>query len=266
MKELIKRWVAGTPLEGVAHAAYRALHGIPAPQPPAPAPAPTDFNTLYDNQTAAIMERVLERDSNCIDVGCHVGAILEVMLRLAPGGTHYAFEPLPHLHEGLAEKYAGNPRVVLHKLALSESEGEATFQHVVTNPGYSGLLRRRFDRPHEEVAEIQVRLARLDDVIPRDASIRLMKVDVEGAELQVFKGARDLLRRCRPFVVFEHGLGAADCYGTRPEMVYDLFAACGMRLSVMGDWLETGGARTLSRKGFAEQFDTGRNYYFLAHA
>lgn len=269
MKELIKRWVAGTPLEGVAHAAYRALHGLPAP-PAAAAPAPPqpaiDFNTLYDNQTAAIMERVLAPASNCIDVGCHVGAILDVMLRLAPEGRHFAFEPLPHLHEALEKKYAGNGHVILHNLALSESEGEATFQHVVSNPGYSGLLKRRFDRPHEDVVEIRVRLARLDDLVPGDVPIRLVKIDVEGAELQVLRGAQGLLRRCRPFVVFEHGLGAADVYGTRPEMVYDLFSACGMRLSVMGDWLETRGGRTLTRGSFADEFDTGRNYYFLAHA
>jgi hypothetical protein len=147
---------------------------------------------------------------------------------------------------------------------LSDTAGETTFQHVVSNPGYSGLLRRRYDRPEEEVVEIRVRLARLDDLVAANAPIRLVKIDVEGAELQVLRGAAAMLRRDRPFVVFEHGQGAADCYGTRPEQVFDLFAECGLRLSLMGDWL-AGGRSALSREAFVDEFDAARNYYFLAH-
>jgi len=224
-----------------------------------------DLNTLYDRQTEAVMERVLERGSCCVDVGCHQGAIMDVMLRLAPKGTHYGFEPLPHLFAGLREKYAAMPNVILHERALSDAPGTATFQHVVTNPGYSGLLRRRYDRPHEEVVEIHVTLARMDDLLPADATIRVLKVDVEGAEMQVFRGAIEMLRRSRPFIVFEHGLGAADFYGTRPEQVFDLLSGCGLRVSLMKDWLDSGGSRTLTRGDFAREFDTGSNYYFLAH-
>jgi FkbM family methyltransferase len=267
-KETIKRWLAGTPLDAPARALYRAVVGAPAPQSSPAAPPATEglnLNALYDAQTALVMQRVLERRSNCVDVGCHQGAILDEMLRLAPEGTHFAFEPLPHLHAALAAKYAGVPNVRLHEVALSEAPGEATFQHVVTNPGYSGLKRRHYDQPGEQVVEIAVKLARLDDVLPPDALIRLLKVDVEGAELQVFRGAAGMLRRCRPFVVFEHGLGAADCYGTRPEQVFDLLAECGLGLSLMKDWLEHGSAKAFSRAAFADEFDSARNYYFLAH-
>lgn len=261
MKETVKQWVSGTPLEGLARAVYRTLRGTP----PAAPPMPTDLNTLYDLQTEAIMERVLDRRSTCIDIGCHEGAILDAMLRIAPEGTHYAFEPLPHLFAKLASKYAGVPNVRLFEVALSEAPGEATFQHVVTNPAYSGLLRRQYARHDEEIVEIPVTLARLDDLVPPDAPVRLVKIDVEGAELQVLRGGSATLARCRPYVVFEHGRGAADCYGTTPAQVFDLLAGCGLRVSVMGDWLEAGGKRALARDAFAEQFETGRNYYFVAH-
>ena len=246
----------------------RIFGAAPAPSTAAAAaaalPPGTDLNTLYDAQTAAILEKVLARDSSCIDVGCHQGLILDMILRLAPAGRHHAFEPLPHLFAGLKAKYAGMPNVSLHEVALSDAPGEATFQHVVSNPGYSGLLRRHYDRPDEQVVEIKVRLARLDDVLPADLPVRLVKIDVEGAELQVLQGALRMLARCKPFVVFEHGRGAADCYGTRPEQVFDLFAGCGMRLSLMGDWLQ--GGASLGREAFVDQFDAARNYYFLAHA
>jgi FkbM family methyltransferase len=262
LKALIKRWVEGTPLEGIAHAAYRAVTGKP---PLGPAPDPNDRNTQYDVQTAAVLARVLARDSNCLDVGCHVGAIMDEMLRRAPRGRHVGFEPLPHLYSALLKKYAATPNVELHELALSEAPGEATFQHVVTNPGYSGLLKRRYDRPHEDVVEIRVKVARLDDIVGGERPVRLVKIDVEGAELQVMKGAIATLTRWKPFIVFEHGLGAADIYGTRPEMVFDLLAECGLSVSLMGDWLSSQRKRALSREAFADEFDAARNHYFLAH-
>jgi hypothetical protein len=67
-----------------------------------------------------------------------------------------------------------------------------------------------------------------------------MKVDVEGAELQVFKGTVQTIKRSRPLIVFEHGLGAADYCGTAPEILYDLLGGdCGLRLFLMEDWLES---------------------------
>ena len=241
----------------------RWLRGFTAPNPNTFDPGNVDKNELYDAQTAAIMERVLDRGSNCVDVGCHAGQILDEMLRFAPQGTHYAFEPLPHLYAALEEKYAGRANVRLHPLALAAAAGETTFQHVVTNPAYSGILRRRYDRPNEEVIEIHVKLARLDDVVPKDLPIRLVKIDVEGAELGVMKGALEVLRRSRPYVVFEHGLGGSDHYGTRPEHVWDLVQGCGLKLSLMGGWLE--GRRPLRLAELVDQFEHCRNHYFLAH-
>jgi FkbM family methyltransferase len=256
-KETIKRWLAGTPLDAPARALYRALVVGPAPH--------ETLNELYDAQTVAVMARVLARGSNCIDVGCHRGAILDDVLRFAPDGMHFAFEPLPDLFALLGAKYANVPTVRLHELALSDAPGETTFQHVVTNPAYSGLKRRRYDRPNEQVVEITVKVARLDDVLPSGFDIRLVKIDVEGAELQVLRGGTGMLCRCRPFVVLEHGLGASDYYGTRPEQVFDLLSDCGLRVSLMNDWLEHESAKALARAAFAEEFDTGRNFYYLAH-
>lgn len=242
----------GTPLEGLARAAYRVVNG-------------NEPNAMYDAQAAQVIERVLERDSNCVDVGCHHGSILAIMLARAPEGRHFAFEPLPGPFANLQRKFAGRANVELRQSALSDAPGESTFQHVVSNPAYSGLLKRRYERPDEEVVEIRVRLERLDDVIPETLPIRFVKIDVEGAELQVLRGAVETIRRTRPYIVFEHGLGGADCYGTTPEMVHELLTGCGLRLALMKDWLDTGGTKTLEKSAFADEFYGGRNFYFMAH-
>jgi len=58
-------------------------------------------NMEYDRLTKVIMRRVLSINSNCIDIGCHKGEILELILRYAPEGNHYAFEPIPYLFNQL---------------------------------------------------------------------------------------------------------------------------------------------------------------------
>jgi len=148
---------------------------------------------------------------------------------------------------------------------LSDAAGTASFQHVVSNPAYSGLRQRRYDRPHEQVQEVAVKTNLLDSVVPEHTPIRFIKVDVEGAELQVFKGAVKTIGNSRPVIVFEHGLGGADYYGTHPEDIYDLLAGqCDLRLFLMAEWLEDNGKASLSREAFCEQFTSGSNYYFMA--
>jgi FkbM family methyltransferase len=218
----------------------------------------------YDRQTIAIMERALRRDSCCVDVGCNVGTILSEILRIAPEGRHYAFEPLPDLFRALKKRFGHLGNVELHEIALSDHRGRSTFQHVVTNHAYSGFRRRRYDRPNEEVVEIGVDAAPLDEVIPSDRRVDFIKIDVEGAELEVLRGARATITRCRPLVVFEHGLGGSDFYGTSPEAVYDLLVGeCGLRISLLGSWLD--GQPPLSREALARQFHDSTNFYFLAH-
>lgn len=275
----LKQAIVGTPLEAPARAVYRRLRrwsgsvgapdggpgSDPASGPPAQGDAPAaDANATYDAQTAEVIARTLARDSNCVDVGCHEGAVLDDILKHAPDGLHFAFEPLPDLAERLRAKYRDTVSVRLHELALSDRGAQSiTFHHVTSNPGYSGFEQRRYDRPSEEVTQIQVATARLDDELPPDMPIALIKIDVEGAELQVLRGGRETLRRWQPVVVFEHGLGAADVYGTRPEVLFDELQACGLRVSLMADWLA--GRADLTRASFVDEFDTARNYYFMAH-
>jgi FkbM family methyltransferase len=217
-------------------------------------------NARYDRETVEVLGRILSLDSNCIDVGAHEGAILRRLVELAPRGKHFAFEPLPMQAARLREHFPG---ATVCEVALSDSSGTTTFQHVVSRPGYSGLRRREYPRLDERVETIVVHTTTLDATVPETLPVTFVKIDVEGAELLVLRGAVKTLTRWLPYVVFEHGLGAADHYGTRPEEVYDLFRACGLRVSLMSDWLARRDA--LTRRQFARQFDRKLNFYFLAH-
>lgn len=259
MYQTLKNRIVGTPLEPLARALVRIVRRR------APQDTVAELNRLYDSQAESVMQRVLEPTSNCVDVGCHEGSIVDLMLQSAPDGEIHAFEPLPHLFAVLTEKYASSKRIHLYRAALSDTPGTATFNHVVASPALSGLRARYYGESPGPIEKITVELLRLDDVLPPGHDVRLIKIDVEGAELQVLRGATETLGRCRPYVIFEHGLGGADHYGTRPEMVHDLLTAAGLRVSLMADWLRMPDAPGFSREAFADQFDRGLNFYYLAH-
>ncbi|HEY1688519.1 MAG TPA: FkbM family methyltransferase [Solirubrobacteraceae bacterium] len=175
-----------------------------------------------------VLASVLRSDSNCIDIGANDGAVLQQFLDLAPAGHHIAYEPLPHLHSRLRERF---PSVEVHQIALSSTDGSAEFTHVIDAPAFSGL-RLRADLPSsiERTERLQVTTRRLDDTLPDDYVPTLIKIDVEGAELQVMQGALQTLSEHRPFVIFEHGVGGADLYGATPGAVFDLLSDAGMRI------------------------------------
>jgi FkbM family methyltransferase len=172
----------------------------------------------------------LPPDANCIDVGAHRGAVLAEMVRVAPQGRHIAFEPLPHLCEVIRTSF---PTVELHQAALSDHPGEADFAYVHGHAeGWSGLRYRPLPTGEEpQVENITVRLEVLDQVLDSDYRPHVIKVDVEGAEQQVFAGALETLRRHRPIVIFEHGTGSAEAFGTLPGDIYEfLREQAGMRI------------------------------------
>ena len=247
MKQRVKDLLSGTPLEPLAKRAYARF-------------SPSK-DAEYDRQTLAVIKRVLSADSNCVDIGCHKGAILREMFKFAPHGVHYAFEPIPELYWYLTESF---PTGHIYHLALSDSPGVTTFHHVVSRPAYSGIRRRKYPGSEEVVEQIKVRQDALDNVLDAEFPVHFVKIDVEGAELAVLRGAVRVLRDNKPVVVFEHGLGGADYYGTKPEEVYELLSTrCGLRVSLMKRWLRN--EKPLDLEGFVEQFNSGDNYYFIAY-
>ena len=217
---------------------------------------------LYDEQTGEIIRTRLPPAPVCIDVGCNKGMILDLLIRHRPEGHFFAFEPNPRLAAVLRRKYWRNPHVTVFEVAAHAEPGEMTFHIDQDSAGLSGLKDRSAPGAPRRTVLIRVRADRLDNLLP-DLSPDFIKIDVEGAELQVLEGAHVLLARSRPIVVFEFGLGGADFYGTSPDMIFDLFAGHGMRVSLMGDFLA--GRPALDRDEFRRQFAEHIHYYFVAH-
>lgn len=245
-KEQLRRVLASVGLEARAVAVRRAFE-----------PAARTQDRRDHEALATIFAAALAQDANCVDVGAHGGDVLADLLRIAPQGQHLAFEPLPHLAAQLQQRL---PQVDVRAVALSDANGTADFAHVVDRPGWSGLRERPTpDGAAAQVETITVPTQRLDDALPPGYLPSLIKIDVEGAELQVLRGASETLATHRPLLVLEHGLGSADHYGTRPEDVYDLLVAThGYRV------FDLQGQGPYDRAAFATAFHTSARVNFLA--
>jgi FkbM family methyltransferase len=195
---------------------------------------------------------VLAPDSNCIDVGASLGVVLREMLRCAPDGKHIAYEPIPELCTDLTARF---PQVDVRQAALSSRPGESAFVHLQDRPGYSHLLRETEPAPEPSAERIDVSVETLDGALPDDYAPALIKVDVEGAELEVLKGAAETVARFRPVVVFEHGAG-------RPEDSKELFEllsdGAGLRI------YDIDGNGPMRRQRFLDVVGLGQLWNFIA--
>jgi FkbM family methyltransferase len=159
-----------------------------------------------------------------VDVGSNRGQVLREAVRIAPAARHVAFEPIPAL---AAEIERELPQVDCRALALGATAGEARFCHFTKLDGWSGLQRNPEITDERGAPEyIDVRVSTLDEQLP-DLGPAVVKVDVEGAELQVLEGGRGLLSGARPLLIFEHVAETAKIYGARSDALWELLSGLG---------------------------------------
>lgn len=227
--ETIAFSLIGTPLQNPAEG-LRWVKGLPHRW------KHPELRELYleGKRMKALMERSIDPVTNCIDIGCHLGSVLHDIIDLSPGGRHIAIEPLPYKAERLRRRY---PRVDIHQVAVGEDNSTVEFFYNPTNSGFSGL------KGHGSggATSIRVECKRLDDIVPADARIGFIKLDVEGGELAVFRGARRVLSESRPIVLFECTTSGLEAFGYHAAQIFSLLVdEQGYRVYLLKDWLSGG--------------------------
>jgi len=152
-----------------------------------------DKSARFDALQTLLMCARLKPGSVAIDVGAHVGATALVMAaRCGPTGRVVAFEPDPEARSVLQRNIALNPGagpITVEASACSASEGTATFYA-------RGRSRSSLDGNAGDPSEkpMTVQLTTLDAYTERTGIMpNLVKIDVEGAEVAVLRGAQRLL-------------------------------------------------------------------------
>ncbi len=181
----------------------------------------------------AVLAGLLTGESTYVDVGANRGQILREAVRVAPRGRHIAFEPIPALAAAVAREI---PDVECRGVALGARSEVAQFCYFRRLDGWSGLRRSpEISDERGDPEYITVDVSTLDTEM-KGLTPRVVKIDVEGAELAVLQGGRSLLSEVRPTVIFEHVAASAALYDATPENVWDLLTELGYDIfSVTGE-------------------------------
>lgn len=191
------------------------------------------LTTTIANQVRAVVPLLPPAGAVVLDVGAHRGAWGRTLLELAGDrvGWLVAFEPAGGLGPGLE----GVPRTRWVRAAVGDREGTAVLHHMSAEGSLASLHRRRLDHlglPGSVAAAETVPVTTLDAFVAREGLTRvdLVKMDVEGHELAVLRGAEGLLRaRAVGAIAFEFGDAALDA-GTRFRDLWDLLTAHGFHI------------------------------------
>ncbi|MCA3418765.1 MAG: FkbM family methyltransferase [Roseomonas sp.] len=155
--------------------------------------------------------RLLHRPGTLVDIGAHDG-LLTIPLARLPGSRVLAFEPLPsayaRLQAALRAAFGGDPaNVECHHLALGDHQGSIT----LAMPVLDGVAQEQWASTAKDYAahvsarvsveRFTVPMRTLDDFALTD--VTAIKLDAEGAEYEILRGARETLLRCRPVLTLE---------------------------------------------------------------
>ena len=203
---------------------------------------PEEVPSGYEGMLRELYESFLRPGDNAIDVGAHVGHhTFPIAKCVAPGGHVLAFEPLDacraQIESGIKDAGLESTVSVL-PFAVGAENAETEFVVAVDALAYSGLKERVYDSPTRlERRPILVRT--LDGFTSDLTHLEYVKIDVEGGEYDVVRGARSTILRLRPVVSFEFGLSSFEKYGISgvdmarlwTELRYALFDIRGRRFS-----------------------------------
>jgi FkbM family methyltransferase len=157
------------------------------------------------------------KPATIIDVGAHRGEVAEQVATLYSPSFMALVEPLPEMMSVLESKSFA-PKQQVFSCALGRKDGKATLNVIASIPS-SSLLEIApgcdilFHRPMEKIGSIEISVRTLDGIFAECGleDLDLLKVDVQGYEIEVFAGGASTLRKTR-FVVtevsfFEHYKG-----------------------------------------------------------
>jgi FkbM family methyltransferase len=159
----------------------------------------------YELPIQEALRRELSPGQTFFDVGANAGFFTLVAARLVGAqGRCVAFDPLPGNIESLREQVELNAlsQCVVVPEAVGEQPGAASFSFASAGDSQAHLGTSR--RPGEQAIEVKV--TTLDLAMARHGAPHYVKLDVEGAEAQVLKGAEQVLRLAKPRWLIElHG-------------------------------------------------------------
>lgn len=178
-------------------------------------------DTSFDN----LLEEIKEAKT-ILDIGGNIGAFALFFEKLNPSSTIYSFEPHPYTFSRLQENLQlNNSRIHACNIGLGDSRSSLKMYEIDShNIGMNKIFKEEQDYPF-----VTVEVETLDEFWGKKGSVDFIKIDVEGFEYSVLKGAEVLLTSFFPVLVIEiddnnlrsNGTSARELIGFLQSAGYD---------------------------------------------
>lgn len=157
---------------------------------------PVAFSVLisgvYEPDVFKVIKNNIGKGDVFVDVGANIGCFSIPLANIVgPLGRIHSFEASPFVSSYLKKniEYNGLANIVFNNFAVSDKFGDVSFYDAPVNKfGMGGLAPVNLDSPSTKVKSVT-----LDDYFNPPCKIKILKIDVEGFEISVLKGASDLL-------------------------------------------------------------------------
>lgn len=189
-----------------------------------------------DEPELAVVRRLVQQGDLVCDVGANIG-VYSVQLNKAVGdsGRILAFEPVPITFDVLNHniKSLGLRNIATYNLAVSDSSGTVQMEIPEYSAGGKNYYQAHIaTNPTASTAGVSIRSEKLDLLLAGERSPSFIKIDVEGAELSVIRGAENTISSHRPAMMIEI---ASDIHksGTDGHEIYEIMSKLGYSVLVL---------------------------------
>jgi len=192
---------------------------------------------MYEPGTTKVVGKLLRPGMIAVDVGAHIGYYTRLFAKLVgKHGKVYAFEPNPETFAILEHNTKAFPNVDRFNAAVLDKEEFAVF-YQSANSGANSLWST--NTRGQPTGSILVRTTTLDKVlVPLLGNVQphLVKVDVEGAELEVFEGMRGLISRAADLaLIVEYNSSCLVARGLESHLLIETIQSLGFTISAIDE-------------------------------
>ncbi|GHT41987.1 hypothetical protein AGMMS49965_12680 [Bacteroidia bacterium] len=177
----------------------------------------------YETEELNMQLQLIKDGDTVFDIGGNIGWYALHVAKARPLSTVHTFEPVPWTFEWMEKNLQinGLRNIISHNLGFSDKAGDLDF---FFDPTISGNASLTNVADKENIQVLKGKVSTLDGYVEKEnAKIDFIKCDVEGAELFVFKGGMNVLKKHKPIIFTEMLRKWSAKFNYHPNQIIELF-------------------------------------------
>ncbi len=159
------------------------------------------FKGFYEKSLVETVKKFFLKDGVFVDVGANIGCVSLIAAKTAK--QVIAIEPIPWIAERLQNNFNLNnlTNIKIVQCVASDKKGRASFYCPSGDKIHGGMGSLYKD--HSRGEKIEVETKTLDEILG-DTKVDFIKIDTEGHDKNVIMGAKEIIKKNKPFIVYEY--------------------------------------------------------------